>query len=71
MFSFGGGPENEVYNIISASLIPLTTSEVAARSSYSKTTVLKYLSRLHSKGRIRRERHGNTYYWYTGARSLF
>lgn len=71
MFDFGGDPEEEIYMIVSSSLGTLTTSEVAARSSYSKATVLKYLKKLYRKGRINKETHGNTYYWYTGSKSLF
>lgn len=71
MFDFGGGPEEEIYRIVSTSLGTLTTSEVAARSSYSRATVLKYLKKLYSDGRIEKEKRGNTYYWYTGSKSLF
>lgn len=71
MFDFGGDPEEEIYRIVGTSLGTLTTSEVAARSSYSKATVLKYLKKLNRKGRINRKTQGNTYYWYTGSKSLF
>ncbi|KXB05568.1 hypothetical protein AKJ50_00580 [candidate division MSBL1 archaeon SCGC-AAA382A13] len=64
-------PKNEIYSIVNSSLRKLSTSEVAARSNYSKPTVLKYLKKLNRQGEIRREKRSNTYYWYTGEISFF
>ena len=64
-------PREEVQSIVNSSLRKLSTSEVAARSNYSKPTVLKYLKKLNRQGKIRRQKRSNTYYWYTGNNSFF